>query len=130
MNIITKQENTADPDRTEAERDGQNAAKSRADSKDENHAEIGKRLGEDFFIPHMKIGAECFHAGAQIADTHGAGIRMTTDLVEGLYLKRTYKRNERVGKRFDRIRQETDHKQQKDLAKQDDLSPVELFVAF
>lgn len=75
----------------------------------------------------MNIDAECFGAASHIADAHGAGIRVTAYLAEGLHLHGADKGDECIRKDIQLLRQKSDKKQQRNLRQNDDLPPMHLF---
>ena len=125
-----RQQSTAYPYRPTPKRRRQDAAKTRAYTEYKYHAEICGCFAKRFFVPLAEIVAQCFGARAQIADAHSAGVSMSAHLVECLHLHCAHERYQRVGKRIDSSRQKADDEQERDLARKNDLPPVQSCAVF
>jgi len=124
-----RQQRAGHPDPALGEILRQQRATARAQSKEADHAEIRQRLVQHLAVVRVKIGAQRVRAAAHIADAHGAGIRVSAHLAEGLHLHGADEGNERVGRCVEALRQKADEKQQHDLHQNDELAPVDLFHA-
>ena len=73
----------------------------------------------------LMIGAQGFHAAADISDTHSAGKGIAVDLTKSLYLHSAGKGYHSICNEVPCFRQESHKKQKKDLYDQNQLPPVD-----
>lgn len=104
---------------------GEHASDSGADGESQNHAEIVSGLTELFFflIPH--IHRQRCGSASQVSDAHGACIRITADLAEGLYLNRARKRYEHRREHIVRGRNKSDDRKDHNFRREKYLPPVQ-----
>ena len=80
------QQSAGKPDRADGKNVCQQRAKPGAEREQADHAEIRQRLVQDRDIARVEICAKRLGAAAHVADAHGAGVGVATDLAEGLQL--------------------------------------------
>ena len=89
-----------------------------------------ERLTDLLLVVCTHVIGKCRCTASQVSDAHRAGVSVSIDLAEGLYLHRTGEGNQNRRNHIRLLRDETDRKQDQNLQKQNSLPPVKFLGIF
>ena len=124
------QQQAGTPDGVPAKPLDADASQTGTQTKQEDDAEIVESFVLRLGVAGAHPSAEGFHAAPQVADAHGAGETIAVYLPEGLYLHGAGKGDDGIRQQVPLLWEETDCKQQNNLAQDDQLPPVERLQSF